>query len=448
MKPANPYAQIFIDDGLGAKAKERYKARRDHLTKLIGHPIVLTGIDYGPGHPHHWAMLSSFIFQDPLMLYLTGINQTGIALVLDPHTNEEFLFIDKKDPKKEFWEGLRFGVGSEENALEIETQTGFKNSLPRRQLSTFLKHYYQNPLFTFWNESSDGEILKDHHWDFKKKLRPFHPYNIAPIYQADRIFLDPQDENNLTIANQKTTESFLNTLQNMPTFKTESDVAAHLHYQLLKHSHFGLSFPSIVASGKNATVLHYTRNTDPLNKTQLLLLDFGARWQQMHADISRTIPLSGTFNPLQKILYQIVLDAQDLVEKLAKPGITINTLNDACWTFINQELKKQITQKDGQISLAYKKAPHNVSHLLGTQVHDGDPFREYRNTPLVAGNCITNEPGIYGHFAITLDKKAYNEYIGIRIEDNLLITKTGCKNLSKNCPKTISEIEDLIKPKR
>ena len=161
----------------------------------------------------------------------------------------------------------------------------------------------------------------------------------------------------------------------------------------------------------------------------------------MNADISRTIPINGTFNPLQKLLYNIVLNAQQKVEEAVKPGVTIYELNEICWTFINNECEKQILKKGGKIARAYDKAPHNVSHFLGLEVHDGDPFRNYRKDPLNVGQVISNEPGFYGEVELEIDGTLYSEHLGIRIEDDLLITENGCENLSKECPKTITEIE-------
>ena len=164
----------------------------------------------------------------------------------------------------------------------------------------------------------------------------------------------------------------------------------------------------------------------------------------MHADISRTVPINGQFNPLQSKLYQIVLDAQAQVEHHVKPGVTIEILNHICWKFINEALASLMFRIKGKYSVSYQTQPHHVSHLIGLQVHDGDPFREYRTEPLQTGNLISNEPGLYGYFLGTINGKLYKENLGIRIEDNLLVTPSGCLNLSSNCPKSIKNIEELI----
>src|SRR5690606_30028125 len=186
------------------------------------------------------------------------------------------------------------------------------------------------------------------------------------------------------------------------------------------------------------------KNDEPLPGDGLVLMDFGARWGTMHADITRVFPMNGRFNPLQALIYGIVLDAAKLNERNARPGATIRRLNDKVWAFIESALKERFFDKGGKAERAYAGKPHGVSHLMGEQEHDGDPHRIYQDHPLQPGWQISNEPGLYGHFSITLGGKRYSEWIGIRIEDDLLITKTGCRNLSASIPKEIGEVEALM----
>ena len=175
-----------------------------------------------------------------------------------------------------------------------------------------------------------------------------------------------------------------------------------------------------------------------------MLIDFGIRWMTMHADITRTFPVSGRFNPMQKILYEIVLKAQVAVEKKARAGVMIDELNKVCWDKISQGLEHDFTALGGKFKLQYKGRPHGVSHLMGEQEHDGDPFRNYSQQPMKSGWMISNEPGLYGEFRLSLNGKTYDEKIGIRIEDNLVMTSGGCMNLSSKIPKTVKQIEKLM----
>jgi Xaa-Pro aminopeptidase len=262
-----------------------------------------------------------------------------------------------------------------------------------------------------------------------------------------RLPLDTYDVNNTLLAEKITGKGFVETLKNFSSFKNEYQVQGFLEGRMLEESPYGLSFPSIIASGSNATVLHYMKNDDWFSKSEMVLMDFGVRWMTMHADISRTVPASGKFNPMQKMLYKIVLKAQLKVQRTACKGVTVNELNDCCWNSINRDLEEVFKSAGGKLKLRYKDRPHGVSHLMGEQEHDGDPFRNYLSEPMQEGWLISNEPGLYGSFKIRINGKLYDEEIGIRIEDNLLITKTGCENLSRLIPKTVGQIEKLMATK-
>jgi Xaa-Pro aminopeptidase len=154
-----------------------------------------------------------------------------------------------------------------------------------------------------------------------------------------RLPLDSYDVKNTIAAEKITGKGFVETLKNFNLFKSEYQVQGFLEGRMLEESPYGLSFPSIIASGSNATVLHYMKNDDDFSNGEMVLLDFGVRWMTMHADISRTVPASGKFNPMQKILYEIDLKAQLAVQRKARRGITMNELNDCCWNSVNRAFK-------------------------------------------------------------------------------------------------------------
>ena len=188
-------------------------------------------------------------------------------------------------------------------------------------------------------------------------------------------------------------------------------------------------------------MLHYHDNNQPLEKGRLLLLDFGLRYGDVVSDISRTVPVNGVFNPLQRMVYEIVLKSQAYIESLVKPGVSMDTLNTACWTYLHEQLDKTLAAHDGTCKRDYTDRPHQMGHLIKTVVHDGDPWRSYAKRPLRVGECISNEPGFYGYVEAVIDGTPYKETMGIRIEDNLLVTETGCQNLSKDIPKSCADIE-------
>jgi len=464
------YTGIFRDGGAGKLAKRRFRERRKKLMERENKLMAITGVPYGPEGKTVWSYAYCPTFQEPSLMYLTGINQTEVVLLLDPDSMEsdEILFVAEKDLNLEFWNGVRFGVGDDKSVREVQKVTGIRDvrdicDLKKVLQARFLKQK-KRQLGTFWVEGIKNgkrvEIKTDHNWDFKSKLFRWVSFwnssgkslsgqglvNIMENHFDLRLPLDGYDVANTQKASDVTGSAFKATLRNFRELRNEFQVQGFIEGQMLMASPYGLSFPSIVASGRNATILHYMKNDDVFTRNELVLIDFGVRWMTMHADISRTVPASGRFNPLQKMLYEIVLKAQKAVQRKAKAGVTIDALNDTCWGSINSGLDNIFRGAGGKCKLKYKSRPHGVSHLMGEQEHDGDPFRNYLSKPMQPGWLISNEPGLYGAFRIQLNGKTYDEEIGIRIEDNLLITKTGCRNMSRKIPKSVAEIERMMAP--
>ncbi len=465
-KTKKKYTGIFRDGGAGKLSLQRFRERRKSLLRCEKKLIVITGAPYGPGQETTWSYAYSPTYQEPAIMYLTGINQAGVILLLDPNSDEsdEILFVNKKNRMQEFWDGVRFGVGDKESLREARSVTGIKDV---RDISDFQKVLQarlskQKPkqLATLWIEGTRNKkrvvIKGDHNWNFKKKLIGLLKKwklpgsvlsNVMKSHFELRMPLDVYDVANVLKAQQITGQAFEETLRNFHRFNNEIQIQGFIEGQMIMRSPYGLSFPSIVASGPNATTLHYVKNDDDFTKSELVLIDFGVRWMTMHADISRTVPASGVFNPLQRFLYEIVLNAQLEVEKKAKVGVKITELNAICWDSIQHDLDEKFKAAGGKYKLKYDKRPHGVSHLIGEQEHDGDPFRNYAVVPMQAGWMISNEPGLYGSFRFRHNGKTYDEEIGIRIEDNLLITEKGCRNMSKGIVKTVEALEGLMRQK-
>jgi|GEM_PF-217809 len=499
------YSQVYPVGSAGSRFPETLKARRRAHLEAFGSakvPFVLfAGVPREPGAENIWVMSALKIFQEPAVIHLTGINQPNVILALVPGArslgggkfcDEEVLFLPEKNPEREFWDGVRFGIPTAPPAAkptgksavnngkpgvnanlravagspdleDIRTLTGIRDVRPLGEFEEWFEALVRKVKpargQTFWHRYVDDkgkvqETRTDHNFAFKQKLeklargvrRDFTLETCAPLHYRLRLPLDRDQVKDVGLAVEATRAAFVETLAEVRTgsIKTETELEARLQYGMLRRSPFGLAFPSIIAGGRNATVLHYLKNDEPLPKAGLVLMDFGARWGTMHADITRVFPLNGRFNPLQALIYGIVLDAAKLNERNAKAGATIRQLNEAVWAFVEQALKERFFDKGGKAVRAYNGKPHGVSHLMGEQEHDGDPHRIYQDHPLQPGWQISNEPGLYGHFSITLGGKRYAEWIGIRIEDDLLITRTGCRNLSSSIPKEIAEIEALL----
>ncbi len=439
------------------KAVSRYKKRRTDLLSKLKDCCLIQGVDKPFNQHNPWLNRSKNLYQDPSFLYLTGINQEHTAILLNPYTKKIHLFLPLLNEHKVFWEGLFLGIHETNpkhqealcNSLGFDSVSAIDRSYD--SLIKQIKDAKQTRCSTFFYEAPNKQSPIMDHSTLKKielenylKKDSIQITSCEPLLQ-DRPVLDKHDIDLMNQANNHTAKAFILCLQQFKTLKNENDVAGLLIAEAYKSSFLGESFAPIVAQGKNACILHYNKNNAPLEPGNLLLLDFGCRAHSIPADISRTIPINGKFNPLQALLYNIVLSAQSIVEKNAKAGIMIHDLNLRCWNHIESELQKKFQGPSAKIQRPYKERPHNVSHLIGHIVHDGDPYRNYYNEGLKSGQVISNEPGIYGYFELEINGILYKEQCGIRIEDNLLITETGCKNLSQNCPKTIADIEALLR---
>lgn len=500
------YSQVYPVGSAGARFPDTLKARRRaHLDELrkAGTFALFAGVPHEPGAENIWVMSALKIFQEPAVIHLTGINQPHVILALVPGApgsfcDEEVLFIPEKNPEREFWDGVRFGiptglgaqpaakgkkrgtggqaaaggavhgdlrgVGDDSPDLnDLRLLTGIRDVRPLGEFEEWLEALVRRTRrahgLAFWHRYVDDagkvrETRTDHNFTFKARVeklargvrKDFRLETCAPLHYRLRLPLDRDQVRDVGKAVAVTRDAFLDTLAEVAagTIRTETELEARLQYGMLRRSPYGLAFPSIIAGGRNATVLHYLKNDEPLPPRGLVLMDFGARWGTMHADITRVFPMSGRFNPLQALIYGIVLDAARENQRNARPGVTIRELNDKVWAFLENALQERFFARGGKAERAYKGRPHGVSHLMGEQEHDGDPHRIYQDHPLQPGWQISNEPGLYGHFAITLNGRRYSEWIGVRIEDDLLITPTGCRNLSASIPKEIDEIEALL----
>jgi Xaa-Pro aminopeptidase len=330
------YSQVFLSEGLGSKAPLFYAKRRQ-------------------AHIKNLDSLGIYASKSTDFLYLTGINQSGAILALDPFSKKEVLFLKEKDAKKEFWNGIRLGL-PDRNAKKI---TGFKTILPLKNFKPWLKERILK--------------LKTEHIYSNKTMRcKLKVKDISKINIAQRIVLEPERIALAKKAQAIARNAFLGILKNISSYKNERVLSADLECLMLRQTGNGLAFPSIVAAGKNACTLHYMKKDCEIENGNLILLDFGCRYNTVCSDISRTIPASEKFNPLQALLYNIVLDTQKFHEKNVKPGITLKELGKKAWDYLEELLAIRFTSKGGVAKRSYIIRPHGISHLIGDIVHEGD----------------------------------------------------------------------------
>ncbi len=269
------------------------------------------------------------------------------------------------------------------------------------------------------------------------------------IIHEMRLFKDAEELTLMRRAAEVSAQAHINAMQKCREGLYEYQIEAELIYCFMQQGLRHVAYPSIVAAGKNACTLHYTKNTGQLISGELLLIDAGAECDHYAADITRTFPISGRFTEPQKLLYQLVLDAQTAAIAQVKPGASWNHAHEAAVETLTKGLvalgllkgsvKKLI--KDEKYKAFYM---HRTGHWLGMDVHDVGEYKINQHWRLLEpGMVLTVEPGLYipAHCK-TVDKQWRG--IGIRIEDDVLVTATGHEVLTQSVPKSIVEIEQLM----
>ncbi len=362
--------------------------------------------------------------------YLTGLEKETMALVISKIDGQiiERLFILPFDELMAKWVGGRMLAEKASEISGVETVSDYSeldaylaSMLNRQRHNSDYKLY-----FDLWHYDASQEATVA--IKFANNIRNNYPaVNIKDIYPLIAKARMVKDDYELTCIKRAIAITNQGVRQMMSSIKpgmNEMTMEGLFNLVLAQNVCNKNAFKSICASGKRATVLHYSDNNMVMEDGDLFLCDLGATFKNYCADISRTFPVNGKFSDRQKEIYEVVLGAQKVVEENAKPGITLRELNALVVDYYTEELPKHNLNKD--VSEYYF---HGVSHHLGLDTHDVN----IGNVPLVAGNVITNEPGLY----------IEDENIGIRIEDDLLITGTGVTVLSSDIPKSIEDIEKI-----
>lgn len=364
--------------------------------------------------------------------YLTGLRRDKMALVMDKAAEpvKITLFIEEADPDRERWYGRKVTVEEAKEISGIEDVqfiTALDGALDLKMTREDVEQVY----FDTYRHSR--EDLPDYNAVKAQEFRAAYPgvpvRNLFPLVAGERMWKD-EDEIRLTReAIKLTKEALENVMKNLKPGMREYQAQADFEYSIFRNGAEGPAFPTIAGSGANGTMLHYDTNRDVCRDGSLLLLDLGARVQGYNSDITRTYPVNGRFSERQKKVYDLVLSANRRVAEEAKPGMTLRQLNDICKEVLAKGLiALGLIEKEEEVSKYYM---HSVSHHLGIDVHDVNTAANARLRP---GAVITDEPGLY------IDEWE----IGIRIEDDLLITGDGAEVLSKDIIRTTEEIEAFM----
>lgn len=358
--------------------------------------------------------------------YLTGIAEFDNVLVLSKKNGvaEEKLYIHPINPAQEKWTGKTIRSDEAKAIAKIE-KIGLITEY-FAEVKALLD--YDTKLYLLSKEDETKDYSYEDYFSrliLKEKLVTI--VNGNNILKRLRGVKDQEEADLIRKANLITNEGIKALLNNLKPGLTEYQVESYFDQAIKYHGATGFSFPTIAASGINGTCLHYSENKDLLKDGDLILFDLGASYQTYCADVSRTFPINGKFTERQKLVYEIVLNGQKLIEKTVKPGYTTRELNQILIDYFAVELAKIGLIKDK--SEVTKYYFHGVSHHLGMDCHD---FCLYEK--LEAGAIISNEPGLY--------IPEWN--IGIRIEDDLYLTEDGCINLSAGIIKEVAEIEAFM----
>ncbi len=362
--------------------------------------------------------------------YLTGINQDDSVLLIIKTKDivKEIIFIKDIDPVMEKW------VGTFLPFEEAKNISGCAQVLPLSSLqSTLNRLITRTPIHKLYldhhkNEVNAQELAMDR---FMKKA--FSHVSLPVVLHQHvihqmRAIKSPEEVEAIKAAINVTKDAFEHLLRVKKSLTHEQHIQATLEYSFKMNS-ASPGFDTIVAAHKRATILHYVENNQKIESDALVLIDMGSKLNHYSSDISRTFPHQQTFTPMQKKAMNVVLDAMEVVFQLCKPGTPLKALNQAVLDFYKVRLVEEgFINHENEVNQVYY---HGVSHFLGLDIHD---VGQYDDTIIQEGHVITVEPGFY--------IESLN--LGIRIEDNILITNNGYENLSQDIIKRVEDIEAFV----
>lgn len=424
-----------------------YQRRRAELARQMGHGVAV--IPTAPERTRNRDSHYPFRF-DSAFHYLTGFPEPEAVLVLvaDGKKSKSLLFCRDRDEEREIWDGFRYGPKKAVKAFDVDEAHSFG------QLDEMLPKLLADRSALYFHLGADS------HWDERamewlKKVRqmrgveaPPEIRDVALLTDELRVHKGPEELDTMGRAADIAAAAHRRAMAATRPGRWEYEIEAELLYEFRRQGAQAPAYPSIVAGGAHACVLHYVENDAKLKNGDLLLIDAGCEVDGYASDITRTFPVNGKFSAPQKDLYQLVLAAQAAAIAKAKPGLSWDKMHEAAVKVLAQGLVDfGLCQGsvDGVIESGdYKRFyMHRTGHLLGLDVHDvGRLQTEGKWRKLEPGMTLTVEPGCYVRPGDGVPKEFWN--IGIRIEDDVAITAKGCDVLSKDAPKTVAEIEAIV----
>jgi Xaa-Pro aminopeptidase len=425
------------------------KARRQRLAQLIPNCALIL-----PAWPEYYRNADSTHGYRPEsnLYYLTGFEEPEACLIFRPgKTPETVMFVRPKNIERETWDGFRFGMDGAQQSFGFDATHSIHEieSLAPELLKGCERVYYTMFRNTEFDQKFSRIMMAMHGW------RPKFGMGLPPIEDAHSVIGE--------LRIRKTEEE-------AEAMRRAAAISAEAHIELMKATRAGLneralqglfikeimdrgasaeSYGGIVASGNNATTLHYRFNDGTLQAGDLLLVDCGAEYQYYAGDITRTYPVNGRFSPTQKRIYEKLLKLQKELIAMVKPGelhanLQKFTVERVCQILVEEKILKGSPEEVQRSGLYSKYYPHGVSHLLGLDVHDAGVLVS-RGQPraMEVGWSLTIEPGLYFPANDTSIAEEFRG-IGIRIEDDILVTPDGNEVMTRGVPKEVEEMEALI----
>ena len=430
--------------------KQAFDARRKQYMSLMGKDAVAV---IPSAQVYHRNADATFPYrQSSDLYYLLGCKEPEVTLVLRPgaSTEQVVAFVRPRDKERETWDGRRLGVDGALAHLGVDAAyptTELRERLPKL-ISGYTDLYY-----SLADDSEFDELMLS----IVSKLRRGGRSGLsAPLRIVDprhslhecRLIKGEDEIQRLERAAEISAEAHCKAMQLAAPGVMEYELAAQINATFQSNGCAGPGYESIVGTGDNATILHYIENDQALEQDDLVLIDAGGEYDFYTADITRTFPVSGRFNEGQRELYQVVLDTQIKAIEMVKPGVTMDEIHD----FVVEDLTAGMIKLgllQGEVSDRIKDKSyrrfymHRTSHWLGMDVHDVGLYTvDQKPRPFQAGMVLTIEPGLY----VSKDSEDVPpKYlgIGIRIEDDVVVTPTGHRVLTHGVPKEIKEIEEM-----
>ena len=399
------------------------RARREALVARLGAGVI--AVPAGRSRDLETEVLQDNDFrQDDYFFYLTGLESPDAWLVMPVQPSgaaQSHLFLPERDPATEQWTGKRLGPGDRAKelagVLHVHALADLDAELQRMRRAT------PGPLFTtLYAGTGDNERIQG----WVGSASGIDVRNAIPVLDSLRLIKDGAEMVRLRHAIDITAEAQRRAMQAIEPGMYEYEIEALIEHTFRSNGADRLGFPSIVGSGPNSTTLHYDTNRRQTLAGELVVIDIGAEYGQYSADVTRTVPVDGRYSDRQREIYELVLGAQQAAIDATRPGVTIGELSGLARQYIEQNSGDLCGEQS-----CNRYFIHGLSHWLGMRVHDVGDY----STPLAEGMVFTIEPGIY----------IEDEQVGVRIEDDILVTATGSEVLSAAAPRTVEEIEALMR---